>query len=260
MKKNGDKPQTSDDIRASHMTSPRLQNALRERPAKRPRRSSSQDFPDQALPDKSILRTFTHLGFSVSHPAGTVLFQEGEPADGIYLVQDGQIKLGCSAGPDRSMILRIAQAGEILGLSAMLNECNHEMTAQALTSCELTHIAPKVFMNFVNDFAAAGAHALTALARDHREVFLSARRLALFPRASTRMAQVLIGFSHAGTGKKETASFLLLLTHAELANLIGTTRETVTRVLNELERQKVIARNQALVTILKPAKLEQLAH
>lgn len=235
------------------MPSPRERRASRSSPGIQPRNT-----PAQA--NRTIFNTFGHLGVSVIHPAGSVLFEEGGPTTGIYLVREGQIKLSCSAGRERSMILRIAQTGEILGLSAVLNGCGHEMTAKALTDCDLVHIAAVVFMDFLKGFAEAGTQALVALAKDHREVFLSARRLALFPLASSRMAQVLIALSHAGSAGETSPRFSMLLTHSELASLIGTTRETVTRVLNDLERQKIIARNEMSVTILKPAKLAQLAH
>lgn len=228
--------------------------------ARRPPSAQSSNAFGKDQSDQPIFKTFGHLGFSVIHPAGSVLFEEGEPTTGIYLVQTGQIKLSCSSGQERSMILRIARTGEILGLSAILNGCGHEVTAKTLTECDLVHIAPEVFLDFLKGFAEASTHALVVLARDHREVLLSARRLALFPLASSRMAQILIAFSHANMTEKASASFPMLLTHSELASLIGTTRETVTRVLNDWERQKIIARREAFLTILKPTKLARLAN
>jgi CRP/FNR family transcriptional regulator len=208
----------------------------------------------------STFKTFEQLGVQVAYPAGALLFEEGKPAEGIYLVLSGQIKLTATAVEGRSMILRIAQPGEVLGLSAILNGTGNEVTAKALTPCNLIHIDHDSFMEFFEGTTNAGWHALLALARDHREVFQCARRLALFPLASARIAQVLIGFAQTDPAAKPSSSFLMVLSHAELASLVGTSRETVTRFLNELERKHIIARDDANVTILQLAKLEKLAH
>ncbi len=208
----------------------------------------------------STFKIFEQLGVQVSYPAGALIFEEGKPAEGIYLVRSGQIKLTATVAEGRSMILRIAQPEDVLGLSAILNGAGNEITAKALTPCNLIHIDHDSFMEFFEGTTNAGWHALLALARDHREVFQCARRLALFPLASARIAQVLIGLARTDSTEKPSLSFYMVLSHAELASLVGTSRETVTRFLNELERKRIIARDDANVTILQFAKLEKLAH
>ncbi len=228
--------------------------------------SANADRQDRAvhqqrqLKSADLLQIFAPLGTKMSCLAGTVIFEEGRPADGIYLIENGQLKLTASADDGRSMIVRIAGEGDVLGLSAVLNETVHETTAKTLMPCYLVYIAPAAFLEFLGSVAGAGVHALAALARDHREVFLCARRLALFPLASSRIAQVLIDLSRSDPKAKAPRTFMMVLSHAELASLVGTSRETVTRLLNDLERKRIITRDRSCVTILKPAELVKMAN
>lgn len=231
-------------------------------------RKSTLNCPDQQdlrrsrtgnrIPDVK-LENFAHLGVDLLHPAGTVIFSEGSTVDDIYLIQSGQIKLRATTPGGRTMILRIARPGDILGLSAALNRSPYEVTAETLTPCTLTHIAQTSFFRFVETAAYTGLQALLVLARDHQEIFLCARRLALFPLASSRIAQVLIELAHSNLSAKPGSPFLMVLSHAELASFIGTSRETVTRLLNQLERSRIIARKSESIKILQLSKLEQLA-
>jgi CRP/FNR family transcriptional regulator len=225
---------------------------------------SGENLPSRPLKRasfvSSVFKTFEQLGIPVSHPAGSILFEEGKPSAGIYLVRTGQIKLTATGIEGRCMILRIARPGDILGLSAILNGTENEITAKALTPCDLTHIDHNLLMELLEGTTNAGWHILVALARDHREIFQCAKRLALFPLASARIAQVLIGFARPDPTVKPSSSFLMVLSHTELASLVGTSRETVTRLLNDLERKRIIARDDANITILQFAKLEKLAH
>jgi CRP/FNR family transcriptional regulator len=157
------------------------------------------------------------------------------------------------------MILKIANPGDVLGLSAMLTELPYEVTAKTLGPCDFKQIGRTAFLTFLEAYAQAGYTTALTLAKEHREVFFSARRLGLSPSVPSRIAQILLGF--AQSDKRERApSFRMMLNHGELASLAGTSRETATRLLNQLERDGVIARANAIITILRLRQLEQLAH
>ena len=218
-----------------------------------------ESLVDPQSPISRALTSFMHLGTEMSHSAHTTVFQEGKIANWIYLVQSGQLKLSSSDSGGRTMLLRIARTGDVLGLSAALNGLPYETTAQTLSPCNLTQIEGGAFLGLAEKAAPAGFQALSVLAREHREIFLSMKRLALFPLASARIAQVLIAFACPEPTSKPASSFVMALNHAELASLVGTSRETVTRLLNRFERDRVIARHHSEVKILHLAKLRQLA-
>jgi len=208
----------------------------------------------------SALSQFQNIAHEVKHPGGSVIFREGDPAMGVYLVCMGQVKLIAESTDQRRMILKIARPGDLLGLSATLNDLPYEVTAETLMPCSFKHIDEAAFLNFVRSSAEAGYTTARLLAKEHHEIYLGARRLALAPSASARLAHVLIGFLRSENTRDSAHSFLLLLTHSELANLAGMSRETVTRLLNQFERDRIIARNNSIITVIDLSQLEQLAN
>lgn len=222
--------------------------------------------PFQALARPSFLslagaeqEQFERIAQEIAHPAGAVIFSEGDVASGIYLVCSGQVKLTTVSGDHHRMILKIAQPGDLLGLSAMLNDLPYEVTAQTLVQSSFRYIARLQFLDYIRNSLKAGFATALALAKEHHEVFLGARRLALSPSATARIAHVLIEFLHSAGTEETSHSFPLMLTHAELASLAGTSRETVTRLLNQFEREGIIARRKSTVTITQLSQLVQLA-
>jgi CRP/FNR family transcriptional regulator, cyclic AMP receptor protein len=206
------------------------------------------------------LEHFSKIARLIAHPSGSIIFKEGDPADGIFLVCDGQVKLSATAPGGHTMILKIARPGDVLGLSSMLNYLPHEVTAQTLVPCHFKHITQQLFLSFLEAYAEAGYMTALTLAKENREVFMGTRRLALSPSAAARIAQVLIGFAHSDAAREPAPRFPMMLTHAELASLAGTSRETVTRLLNQFERNGIISRDDSLITIVQFSQLEQLAH
>lgn len=206
------------------------------------------------------LEHFTNITRQVTYPSGAVVFKEGQPVAELFLLSEGQVKLFAKSSGGHTMIARIARPGDVLGLSAMLNDLPHEVTAETLCPCSLKHVDRPLFLRFLQTYAEAGYIAALVLAKEHREVFLSARRFALSPSASARIAQLLIGFADEEARSGPLASFDLTLSHAELASLGGVSRETVTRVLNQLERDGIISRDDSHLTILQRPQLERLAN
>ncbi len=98
------------------------------------------------------------------------------------------------------------------------------------------------------------------LANQYRELFLDTRRLALSGSASGRLARLLLDWAAPATGGKLPVRFTLLFTHEELANMAGTSRETVTRLLNQFARNRIIEREGVSLVILDPGRLDRLAH
>ncbi|MGC9197817.1 MAG: Crp/Fnr family transcriptional regulator [Acidobacteriaceae bacterium] len=202
---------------------------------------------------KDITRQATYSG-------KVVIFQEGQSADKVYFLCEGQVKLSAKSPDGHTLIVKIARPGDVLGLSAMLNDLPHEVTAETLCPCSIKYADRRLFLHFVQTFAEAGYLVARVLAKQYREAFLSARRFGLASSAVSRIAQLLIGFADADAPPGSCRSFNLTLSHAELAGLGGVSRETVTRILNQLQRQGIISRENGHLTILQRSPLEKLAH
>jgi CRP/FNR family cyclic AMP-dependent transcriptional regulator len=202
------------------------------------------------------LRRFDGMGVHVAFPSRTVVFEESQSAGGIFVVCSGQLKMSVTSREGRTMILRLAGPGDLLGLSATLNNLPYEVTAETIEPTQLKSVRRDDFLQFLEEYSEVGEKASKTMAREYREVFLDARRLALAGSAAARLAQLLLEWAH--TGKPELR-FTMALTHEELGNMAGTSRETVTRLLSQFERDGLITRRGSSLTIINPSALSQLA-
>ncbi len=157
------------------------------------------------------------------------------------------------------MILRIAGPGDVLGLSATLSDVPYEVTAETIEPAQIKKVSRAEFIQFLEAHAEVGQKAARTLAREYHAVFLDARRLALSGSAAGKLARLLLEWASAAACGKPELCFTMALTHEELANMAGTSRETVTRLLNQFERDRLITRRGASLTIVNPPGLELLS-
>lgn len=209
------------------------------------------------LPDEAIQR-FDEIAMLISYPSRSIVFEEGQRAAGVFVICSGQIKLSATSRDGRTMILKIAVPGDVLGLTATLNDLPYEVTAETLEPCQVRSVRRRDFMEFLGQFGHVSRQAAQVIAHEYHEVFLDARRLALSGSAAGRLAQLLLDWARTSSCGKPELRFTMALTHEELANMAGTSRETVTRLLNQFERDDLIARHGASITILDPAEMERI--
>lgn len=201
---------------------------------------------------------FDGLGSHISFPERFVVFEEGHPAKGVFVVCKGRVKLTSSSLEGRAMILKIAGLGDVLGLAAVLGGHPYEVTAETLEPCSFKFVARDDFMRFLDSSGEASRHATQMLEREYQAALLSARRLGLSGPAIGRLAHLLLDWALASSEDERTLRLTMTLRHEEVANIVGTTRETVTRLLNQLEHRGLIQRKGTVITIPAPSKLRNL--
>ena len=209
------------------------------------------------LPDDAIVR-FDEIAMQIAYPSRSILFEEGQRASGIFVICSGQIKLSATSRDGRTMILKIATPGDVLGLTATLNDIPYEVTAETLEPSQIRSVRRRDFIEFLHEFGNVSRQTAQVIAREYHEVFLDARRLALSGSAAGRLAQLLLDWGRTSSCGKPELRFTMALTHEELANMAGTSRETVTRLLNQFERDEMIARHGSSIVILNKAEMERM--
>ena len=140
----------------------------------------------------SFFHLFHAVSIPVSLPGGAIVFGEGDLADRVYFVRSGQVKLFTSSRNGRSAIFRFAGAGDLLGLSAILNGSAFECTARAIEASLIQSIRLDDFRELLATHAAVGRMVAEALAREHSELFADVRRLAFHRTVSARLAGFLL--------------------------------------------------------------------
>ena len=136
----------------------------------------------------------------VEYPRGTVLFREGDACDAIFVVCSGKIKVSVTSREGRTMILRIADGGDVLGMSAALGGEPFEVTAEALEPSRVRVLHLKSLQYLLHHFSDASMCAAKALAEDYKVAFDEARRFALPETPAGRLARLLLDWAGEAKG------------------------------------------------------------
>jgi CRP/FNR family cyclic AMP-dependent transcriptional regulator len=195
---------------------------------------------------------------SMEYPHGAMLFREGDRSSAVFVMCSGKVKVSATSRDGRTMILRIAHPGDVLGMSAALNGADYEVSAEALEPCRVRVLHHKHLKSMLQQYGDASLGVAKALAEDYRAAFEEARLVSLPASPAGRVARLILDWAeHA----KKTASpcITMSLTHEEVASMTATTRETVTRTLGRFRKDNVIAIHGIALRILQPQVLEELS-
>ncbi len=170
---------------------------------------------------------------------GSTIFMEGQPAAGVYMLCEGRVKLSTYSAEGRAIILRIAEAGELLGLSAVISAGPYEKTAQANADCRIYFIKANDFLKFVQTNHEAALNALRQLSHNYHKAHLQICSLGLSSSAADKLAGLLLQWCD-GSDSSGGTRILRSLTHGEMGEMIGTSRETVTRLFKVFRDRQLI--------------------
>jgi CRP/FNR family transcriptional regulator len=210
-------------------------------------------------PGDNVLRRFDETGTRLAFPSRALIFEQSQCCHHVFLLRLGQVKLFSTSREGRIMIIRVGGPGDILGLNAALNDLPYEVSAETLEPSQLTGVRRGDLLWLLETCPEVGRKAAQVLANQYHELFLDTRRLALSGSASGRLARLLLDWAVPATSGTFPRRFTLVFTHEELAHMAGTSRETVTRILNRFERDRIVERQGALLVILDPVRLDKLA-
>jgi CRP/FNR family transcriptional regulator, cyclic AMP receptor protein len=102
------------------------------------------------LPD-SALQNFENIKYAAAYPQGAVLFVEGQMPRGIFVLCKGSVKLSINSPSGRTVIVKLAEPGEVLGLSATISGKPYEVTAETLDPCQVNFVKREDFLHFLKD-------------------------------------------------------------------------------------------------------------
>jgi CRP/FNR family transcriptional regulator len=199
------------------------------------------------------------LVFPSSFPAGMILFSEKDPAPGVYIVLEGEVKLSMNSSDGRRLILRIAKKGEILGLASALSGKPCEMTAETLYPAKIAPIVRQDFLRFLSRHPEVYQAVTEELSRDYTMACEQLRTVGLSSSAPEKLARLLLEWSQDGKTTECGTNFRFPLTHGEIGEFIGASRETVTRTLSVFKSRHLVAFHGSTLTIPNKAALETFA-
>jgi CRP/FNR family transcriptional regulator, cyclic AMP receptor protein len=207
---------------------------------------------------KGSLEELEKVKYASAYPQGAVLFVEGQAPRGVYIVCGGRVKLSTTSREGKTLILRIAQAGEVLGLHATVSGNPYELTGETLQPCQLDFIRRDDFLRFLQHHGDACLNAAQHLSQNCQDAYEMIRSLGLSHSVGEKLARLLLEWASDGETTKDGIRIKISLTHEEIAQLIGTSRETVTRVLSEFREKKFAQLRGSTLMIMNRPGLEKL--
>src|SRR5689334_5117503 len=207
---------------------------------------------------KPSLQDLEKIKYASAYPQGAILFVEGQSPRGVYIICSGRVKLSTTSQDGKTLILRIAQAGEVLGLHGTVSGRPYELTAETLQPCQLDFIKRDDFLKFLQGHADACLMAAQHLSQNCQTAYDMIRSLGLSHSVSEKLARLLLEWADDGEQTKDGVRIKIALTHEEIAQLIGTSRETVTRVLGEFREKQFAQLRGSTLLIRNKAALEKL--
>jgi CRP/FNR family transcriptional regulator len=199
---------------------------------------AERQFCNMAAPAVKALDT---MKFMAVYPKGSVLFVEGEQPRGVFIICSGRVKLTTSSSEGKTLIVKIAEAGEVLGLSGTILATAFEVSAETLEPSQINFIRREDFVGFLNAYPEACMHTAEQLSEKYHSAQREIRSLGLSQSTSEKLARLFLDWcNRSGEKTPKGIRLKVLLTHEEIAQMIGTTRETVTRLLSDFKRRKMI--------------------
>ena len=185
------------------------------------------------------------------YPKDTVVFFENEEGDFFFMILEGRIKVTILGDDGREIILSVLSAGDFFGEMALLDNEPRSATAIAIEESELLSLHRTDFQNVISDNKAIMSALIKILTARLRRANHQISTLALLD-VYGRVARVMLDMAkEEGKRLKDGRIAFRRATHQEIANRIGTTRETVTRMLKDLERHGLI-RVEGKEIVLQP--------
>ncbi len=194
------------------------------------------------------------------YPKSAMLFIEGQQPRGIFVLCAGKAKLSTSSAEGKTIITKISEAGDVLGLNATISNRPYEVTAEMIEPGQANFITRDALLHFLREYGEVAVRVAEQLSRNYYTAYEEIRTLGLTSSPSEKFARLLLGWSNSAGSNGDPLHLKMTLTHVEIAEMIGTTRETVSRLFSEFKKRQLLQLKGATLVIRNKAALEKMVH
>jgi CRP/FNR family transcriptional regulator, cyclic AMP receptor protein len=200
------------------------------------------------------LEEISRVAVPRSYPKGVRVFHEGDHSDACYIVRSGDLRVTREHPDGRAIALATLGPGDIFGELAMLDGEARSASVEALTECQLLALPAADVRRLLRGSSEITVKLVVALTRRLREANERIARQS-FQTVPSRVAGVLSQLTAEEAPLQGREGVTIRMTQADLAQLAGTSRESVSRFLAVLERAGVVHVGRGRVTVLEPRRL-----
>jgi CRP/FNR family transcriptional regulator len=202
------------------------------------------------------------ISSSATYPRGAILFVEGQEPRGVFVICNGRVKLITGSADGKSLILRIADPGEVVGLPSAISGKAYEVTAEALEPMQANFIPRDLFLRFLREHGDAALRVGEILSDIYYATYQEVRCLGLSGSAAEKLARFLLDLAtkHSQSSGQNNGSIrlALTLTHEEIGGMIGASRETITRLFTNFKHEHLVEVHGSTLVITNKRGLENL--
>jgi CRP/FNR family cyclic AMP-dependent transcriptional regulator len=195
---------------------------------------------------------------TTTYPTGAVLFAEGQAPRGVFIVRRGRVKLSICGSDGRTLILRIVDSGCPLGVAAVVSSRQYEATAETQEPSEISFLRQTDLLRLMRLHGEFALWVTQHISQDYAGTCREIRDLILSDSASEKLARLMVGWLDQNTAAVNPTQVKMALTHEEIGQMIGTSRETVSRLFAGFKKQHLIQQNGCTLVIPNRVALESL--
>ena len=192
------------------------------------------------------------------YPKGAMLFIEGQQPRGVFVLCTGKVKLSTTSRDGKTIITKISDSGDVLGLNAVVSGRPYEVTAEMMEPGQANFVPRDSLMQMLKDHPEVAMRVAQQLSRNYYTAYEEIRTLGLAASPSEKFAKLLLAWSSKSASDDGSAQVKLTLTHEEVAEMIGTTRETVSRLFSEFKKKQLMQLKGATLVIRSRMALEKI--
>jgi CRP/FNR family transcriptional regulator len=205
------------------------------------------------------LQKLNEIKSTAVYPKSAILFIEGQQPRGVFVLCTGKVKLSTTSSAGKTLITKISNPGDVLGLNAAISNHPYEVTAEMIEPGQANFIPRDSLLQFLKQYGEVAVRVAEQLSRNYYTAYEEIRTLGLTTSPAEKFAKLLLSWYPEQTRVSGQAQIKLTLTHEEIAEMIGTTRETVSRLFAEFKKKQLVqVKGSTLVLRNKPA-LEGIA-
>jgi CRP/FNR family cyclic AMP-dependent transcriptional regulator len=207
---------------------------------------------------RPVIATLDAISSSATYPKDAILFVEGQDPRGVFVLCHGRVKLSTTSADGKSIIVRIAEPGEIVGLAGTLSGKSYELTAEAMEPLQANFIPRAAFLQFLKEHGEAAVRVAEILSKIYHATLLEVRYLGFSSSTAEKLARFLLDLPAMPAQNGGPAKATLTLTHKEISEMIGASRETVTRLFANFKREGLVEVHGSTLVFSNKAKLEKM--